>query len=360
MKVAIIGLGEVGRAFAQALHDAGLELALCDARPAPAASELAASWTQSISTSIDAWLADCQWILSCVTGSHALGVIEQCLPHASSGATICDLTTASPDTKRTAATRAGEAGLRYVDVAIMGAVNLSRHRTPLLAAGEGSNDFAALLGKAEGKVTVIEGGTAGDAIALKILRSVFTKGMEALSVELLMAAEKQGVREKLYAQLRDIDETPLRTFIDMLVRTHVVHARRRAHEVHDAASELAKHGLPSLVLPGVESRFARTISDLESAPPAQAEPNIDQALTWLLERSARLQPPFATRAEISVRGRTMLPSNLTAKVACGWTSKLWTGSRARRALSRHCLTGFRMCCSTSRIARDATSGPTRP
>jgi 3-hydroxyisobutyrate dehydrogenase len=269
------------------LHGAGCELALCNARPTPAATELAAGWGRPLRTSIDAWLADCEWILSCVTGAQAQGVVEQCLPHARRGATICDLTTASPDTKRAAARRAREAGVRYVDVAIMGAVNLNQHRTPLLAAGVGSNDFAALLDEAEGKVTVIDGGAAGDAIALKILRSVFTKGLEALSVELLMAAEKQGVREKLYAQLRDIDETPLRTFIDMLVRTHVVHARRRAHEVHDAAAELTKHGLPSLVLPGVERRFARTMADLEAAPLAQAEPNVDQALQWLLARAAR-------------------------------------------------------------------------
>jgi 3-hydroxyisobutyrate dehydrogenase-like beta-hydroxyacid dehydrogenase len=286
VKIAIIGMGEVGRAYARALHDAARQLVLCDARPAPAASELAAIWKQPIQTAIGPWIAGCEWILSCVTGAHALGVVEQCLQHVRNGATLCDLTTASPDAKRAAARRVAETGIRYVDVAIMGAVSLSLHRTPLLAAGAGADDFASLLSEAGGNVKVIEGGAAGDAIALKILRSVFTKGMEALSVELLTAAEKQGVRERLYEQLRDIDETPLRTFIDMLVRTHVVHARRRAHEVHDAAAELAKHGLPSLVLAGVESRFARTIADLEQAAPFQHEPNVDEALTWLLERAS--------------------------------------------------------------------------
>lgn len=286
MEIALIGMGEVGRAYARALHDAGYGLVLCDARPAPAACELALSWKKPIHTSVREWLAECDWVLSCVTGAQALAVAEQCLPLMSRSGVFCDLSTASPDTKRTAARRAAELSLRYVDVAIMGAVSLSLHRTPLLAAGEGAHEFSQLLGKAEAKVTVIEGGSAGDAIALKILRSVFTKGMEALSVELLMAAERQGVREQLYQQLRDIDETPLRSFIDMLVRTHVVHARRRAHEVHDAAAELAKHGLPSLVLPGVENRFGRTISDLEAMKPAQAEPDIDQALAWLLDRAA--------------------------------------------------------------------------
>ena len=287
MKIAIIGLGEVGRCYAKALHASGYELSLCDARPAPAATDLASSWELPVQTSIGDWLADCEWVLSCVTGAHALGAVEQCLAHARPGTTLCDLTTASPDTKRTAAKQAGDSSVRYVDVAIMGAISLSLEKTPLLASGAGASEFAGLLAKANGKVRVIEGGAAGDAIAMKILRSVFTKGMEALSVELLMAAEAQGVREKLYEQLRDIDETPLRTFIDMLVRTHVIHARRRAHEVHDAAAELAKHGLPSVVLPGVERRFAQTIQGLERQAPAQAEPTIDEALVWLLQQPAQ-------------------------------------------------------------------------
>ena len=225
MKIAIIGLGEVGRCYAKALHEAGYELDLCDARPSAPAADMAAGWKLSVHESIGSWLAGCDWVLSCVTGAHALGVVEQCLMHARPGATVCDMTTASPDVKRAAARCAAERSIRYVDVAIMGAISLSLEKTPLLAAGAGATEFAELLAKADGRVKVIAGAAAGDAIALKILRSVFTKGMEPLSVELLMVAEKQGVRDKLYEQLRDIDETPLRTFIDMLVRTHVVHAR---------------------------------------------------------------------------------------------------------------------------------------
>ncbi|MBF5006907.1 NAD(P)-binding domain-containing protein [Diaphorobacter caeni] len=285
MRIAIIGLGEVGRCYAKALHAAGYQLSLCDARPAPAASELATTWALPIQTSVGAWLQECEWVLSCVTGSHARTVAEQCLEHMRQGSTLCDLTTASPDTKRAAAKLAEAQSVRYVDVAIMGAISLSLEKTPLLASGAGSTDFAQVLAKANGNVRVIDGGAAGDAIALKILRSVFTKGMEALSVELLMAAEAQGVREKLYAQLRDIDETPLRTFIDMLVRTHVIHARRRAHEVHDAAAEMAKHGLPSVVLSGVEKRFAKTIAGLDAKAPAQTEPTIDESLVWLLAQA---------------------------------------------------------------------------
>lgn len=132
----------------------------------------------------------------------------------------------------------------------------------------------------------------GDAISLKFLRSVLTKGMEALSVELLMSAEKQGVREELYAQLSDIDKIALRSVIDSMVRTHVIHAQRRAHEVQDAQRELTSLGLRSTVLPGVEERFHKTIESLAAHPLPVAEPSVEQALDWLLSTHTD-SPPFA-------------------------------------------------------------------
>src|SRR5271169_5631363 len=126
------------------------------------------------------------------------------------------------------------------------------------------------------------GASAGDAISLKMLRSVFTKGMEALCVEMLIAAEKRGLREQLYDVLSDIDKSGLRSFMETIVRTHVVHAKRRAHEVAEAERQLALVGVPSLVLPGVASRFLATVSALEKRPLTVPEPTIDEALQWFL------------------------------------------------------------------------------
>lgn len=258
MQVAIIGLGEVGRCYAKPLRESNVDLLLCEARPSDAARALSSAWGLPIHAEPGPWLAGSDWVISCVTGAQALPVAVQAAEFMNAGAGFADLTTASPAVKRSAAAETGNRGIRYVDTAIMGAISLNWVKTPLLAAGAGAEEFQALIASAGGKVQVIEGGMAGDAISLKILRSVFTKGMEALAVELLTSAEKQGVREKLYEQLRDIDQTPLRSFIDMLVRTHVIHAKRRAHEVHDAQQELASQGLPSQVLPGVEQRFLKS------------------------------------------------------------------------------------------------------
>jgi 3-hydroxyisobutyrate dehydrogenase-like beta-hydroxyacid dehydrogenase len=281
--IAVIGLGEVGRCYAAPLWSAGFPLLLCDAQPSPAAQQLAAQWGLPLHASPGPWLAGADWVWSCVTGTQALAVATQVAAFARAGTGLADLTTASPDTKREAARIAHAQSLRYVDTAIMGAISLSGVRTPLLAAGEGGEGFKHVMEAAGGRVKLIEGAAAGDAISLKMLRSVFTKGLEALCVELLMSAEKQGVREQLYEQLSDIDQTPLRDFIDMLVRTHVVHAARRAHEVHDANAGLAQQGIASRVLPGVAQRFQDTATRLQAHPLPTPNPNVDQALQWLMK-----------------------------------------------------------------------------
>lgn len=282
MHVALVGLGEVGRCFVEPLRKAGYRLSLCESRPSPAAVDLSQRVGIAIQPGIGDWLQEVDWVLSCVTGAVARDVVAQVVPCLRSGAAVADFTTASPAVKREAAALCAAADVQYLDVAIMGGILSGRERTPLLVSGEPADRFVQLMEPAGARVKTIPAGAAGDAMALKILRSVFTKGMEALSVELLISAEKQGVREQLYDQLQDIDQTPLRDFIEMLVRSHVVHARRRAHEVHDAQQELAQQGLASAVLPGVEQRFHRTAAALDAHPHALPEPDIGQALGWLL------------------------------------------------------------------------------
>ena len=83
--------------------------------------------------------------------------------------------------------------VNFVDVAITGAVNLHGAKTPLLCAGEKAEDVAQIFKRLGTPIQVV-GDKPGDAAALKLLRSIFTKGLEALSVECLLTAEKRGLR----------------------------------------------------------------------------------------------------------------------------------------------------------------------
>lgn len=283
MNIAIIGLGEVGRCYASALAGvAGAKLLLCEQRVSELAANLAGSLGLPIQESVGPWLEEADWVLSCVVGTTSLEVAQACFANMKSGASFADFTTAAPDVKRKGASFAHEKGIGYADVAIMGAIALLGPRTPLLCAGDGAKAFAALISEAAGVVPgVLPNSHAGDAMSLKILRSVFTKGMEALAVEVLMAAERQGLRAALYDVLQDVDKASLPEFLEMLVTTHVIHARRRMHEVEEAERQLAAIGIVSDVLDGVQHRFARTAEKLDRLPLPTEKPSLTDALSWL-------------------------------------------------------------------------------
>lgn len=283
MNIAIIGLGEVGRCYASALaSSAGTKLLLCEQRVSESAANLAGALGLPIQGETGPWLGEADWVVSCVVGTNSLGVAQACFANMKSGAYFADLTTASPDIKRLGANLAQEKGIVYVDVAIMGAIALLGPQTPLLCAGDGAEAFSTLVAEAVGVAPrVLSKGRAGDAMSLKILRSVFTKGMEALAVEVLMASEQQGLRTALYEVLQDIDKASLSQFLEMLVTTHVVHARRRMHEVDEAKQQLAATGIDSDVLDGVRRRFARTVEKLDFSPIPSERPVLSEALAWL-------------------------------------------------------------------------------
>ncbi|KGE68595.1 MULTISPECIES: NAD(P)-dependent oxidoreductase [Pseudomonas] len=282
MKITIVGLGEVGRCYAQALASrTTVELLFCEQRIAPAAQRLADELGVQIHPGIGDWLVESDCVLSCVVGTQSLEVTRECLAHLKPGTLFADLTTAAPERKRLAGAEAAQQRVDYVDVAIMGAIAYLREKTPLLCSGAKADAFVELLLSAGATARALPASQAGDAITLKILRSVFTKGMEALAVDVLLAAERQQLRPALYEVLKDIDQAPLPAFLEMLVSTHVVHATRRLHEVEEAERQLASLGIASSVLGGVRQRFSHSSEGLEQEPITEEQPSLAQALDWL-------------------------------------------------------------------------------
>ena len=281
MKIGIIGAGEVGLTYARPWSASGHEITLCDLNPSSAAKAFAEESGLKISTSIADVVPDCDVVVSCVFGTVSLAVAEQALGCMQRDALYVDMTTADPNQIRSAAQRAEQLQIQYVDVAILGAIALTHEKTNLLGAGVGIDRAVSLYTSAGAPLKQVDGGAAGDAASLKILRSVFTKGLEALTIECFMAAEKQGVTDKLHDALSDIDQASLRDFLGALIRTHVVHAPRRLKEVEEAERQLRAADMPVSVLPGVKDLFYRTAQQIDANPLATASPTLEQAFEWL-------------------------------------------------------------------------------
>lgn len=279
----------VGTCYMQAFVEQGHSLVgLCDLQPNAAVADAVQAAGAQVHTAPGAWLAEADVVVSAVFGTVARSLFEACLPHLRDlrdlpdGVVYVDMTTADPQEMRECGELARRVAqgraVHFVDVAITGAVNLGGRKTPLLVAGGKAGFVQELFLPLGGSVRVV-GGQPGDAAALKLLRSIYTKGTEALAVECLVTAQQMGLREQLHAVLQDIDETPLRTLMESMVRTHIPHSARRRNEVAEARQQMARNGLAPIALPAVEALFAAT-ARAHAAQPFTGT-STDEAIDWL-------------------------------------------------------------------------------
>ena len=259
-EVVIVGCGEVGVAYAEGVR--GLNpaptLHLMDPKPGPAGVAFAEGAGLAIHREAGGWLAGAEVVLLATPGGLLERVLDSLLPHLPAGAVIADMSTASAEAKRGASVLCGQRGVDYVDVAITGSVALSKAGTPLLYAGPEIPALISLFTQFEAPLTVLEDSRPGDAMRVKLLRSVVMKGLEGLAVECLPAAQEYGVLDQLWASLGDVDRTGFVALLQAMTRTHPRHAARREHEVADAAAQLEAIGYPSGMTRATEQRFAAT------------------------------------------------------------------------------------------------------
>ena len=267
MTVAILGFGEVGRALAEGFND-GVQKAgtprLLIADPAldgPAGGRMKAAAEKIgavLHNAPGAWLAEADLVFAAATGKLAVAVAESAAPHLKAGAVYADVNTALPEAMRQACKVIEGKGAAFVDVAIMGAIDSYRHRTPMLTAGGRGAELAESLAPLGFRMRDLDG-AAGDASAMKLLRSVFTKGLEALAVEALTTASYFGMTERVMSNLTDLTEKGLEETLRMLVTTHCRHAKRRLDEVRSLGGLFAEAGIDPVMSRATEALFQRTV-----------------------------------------------------------------------------------------------------
>jgi len=112
-------------------------------------------------------------------------------------------------------------------------------RTPALASGDGAERFAELMRPLGMPVTVV-GREPGEAAGLKLLRSVFMKGLAASVLESVEAARRRGADDWLRGEIAEVVGEPL---LERLLSGSVAHAERRQEEMDAAAAYLGELGV---------------------------------------------------------------------------------------------------------------------
>ncbi|MBE1527981.1 3-hydroxyisobutyrate dehydrogenase-like beta-hydroxyacid dehydrogenase [Sphingopyxis sp. OAS728] len=271
-----IGFGEAGRAFAWSGAKAyDRKTAIAGAR----GEMLAAMAARGVASLADpAELGQEQAVLLLVTPDEALASAHAYGPLIAPGALWFDMNSVAPGTKRLAAETIEAAGGRYVDVAIMAPVEPLRRNVPLLLAGPHTAAAAAYLGALGFTDIAVAGPRIGDASAVKMVRSVFVKGLEAITAECLTAAARAGILDAVVASLSATAATPgWAEQADYDFGRMLSHGQRRAAEMEEAARMLEELGVEPAMTRGT-ILLQRRLGARTGEPPAGLAAKLAHAL----------------------------------------------------------------------------------
>lgn len=290
--IAFIGFGEAAQAFVEGWGGApparlagyDRKIDAPETRDAKRAEFLA--WRVESRRSSAEAVAGADIVFSLVTADQALSAARAAARALRPGATFFDLNSVSPATKTAAAAAVAQAGGRYVDVAVVAPVRPALLKVPMLVSAD--QDAAAAVARLTAlgfNARLVDGGT-GRASAIKMIRSIMIKGVEALTAECLLSAYAAGVEDEILASL----DGSFPGF-DWAARANynldrmMVHGLRRAAEMEESSNTARDLGLAG-AMAAAAADWQRRIGDLALPLPDTLEAKA-RAILAALGKDAR-------------------------------------------------------------------------
>lgn len=280
MRIAFIGFGEAARAFRDSLAEKDAALAFSaydllldrDGESGDCAAAMRERGVDAAPTNKDA-VAGADWVFSAVTADQSLEAVKATAPHLGAGQVFFDINSVSPERKRESAALVEASGAIYVDMAVMAPVHPRGHATPTLLAGGAADTVAARLSSLGFSFEIV-GPEPGAATAVKMVRSLFVKGLEAITVETMLAAAASGCFERVMASLeKSYPGLELAKLGPYHFERSLQHGKRRAAEMRESAATLNALGLKGDLADAVadvhDAMGALAPTDLGDGDPAE-------------------------------------------------------------------------------------------
>jgi len=260
--IGILGFGEAGSAFARVLAGQGavvwaFDKAWSKSASGPPLNDYAGEHSIRFCSLADL-LAVADIVLSTVTTDAALDAARACVADLRAHQYYCDLNSTAPTIKVELDGLIGPTGAMFVEGAILGAIGVTGGRTRILLGGVHAEGLSGTLNKF-GLETSAYSIEIGKASTFKMLRSIFSKGMEALAIELLLAGRKAGLEDDLWQEITALFSA--NSFGDVAgnwVCSHAVAHERRFHEMVQVADLLAQMKLDAIMTDATLAFFKRS------------------------------------------------------------------------------------------------------
>lgn len=295
MRVAFVGFGEVAAAFAPAFAARGAAVSaydvLLDAPGGRARLVARAGDTPVAFGALSQALQDAGYVFSTVTTDVARDAARASGAWLAPGQVWVDLNATEPAVKREIAAIVEASGAAFVEGALLGAVGVSGAQTALLLGGPQGADTARALAADYGLNVRHYSDEIGKASTYKMLRSVFSKGLEALLIEFLVAGERAGMRAELWAEVVELlGRERFEKVATNWVCSHALAHARRWHEVVQVEKVLRELGLEPTMTAATEQLFRRSVA-LDMRAAFAARPQSMEPVVRFLEQRLQAEDP---------------------------------------------------------------------
>ncbi len=257
-RIAFIGFGEAGQAIASGLLENGIgrisawDILFPEADGAALKSAGQAMGVRLATSAADA-VRDADIVFAAVTAASSVDAARSVKDHVTGRPYYLDINSVSPGRKLETEKLLGDTA-RYVDVAIMAPIHPKKHKTPMHLAGPHSKNVAPVL-QALGMHMTMAGDETGAAAAIKMIRGVIIKGIEALTEECFIAAARAGVVQEVAASLKNNYPTlDWSKIADYNLERMASHGVRRAAEMAEVADTLRELGIQPLMTEAIVVR----------------------------------------------------------------------------------------------------------
>lgn len=297
MMIAFIGFGEVAYHISRGLREdfasppaiMGYDIALgsgsvYEATLKSRAAEVCATLFSGVAEAVK----DADIVFSAVQGGYAVDAGKSARDHMKNGALYIDLTTANPKYKLELEKYFSETGIGFVDAAMLGPLPIYKHKVPMLISGNSVGKAEPVMRAMHMDVTPVAG-EAGSASKIKLIRSVYMKGLQALLVETFLFAHKAGVESVVLDSISGtMSSSSFAETVKRLVCADLIHAERRAHEVEESMDVMRDMGISPLVSAAVVERLkASAALGYREKLGGNAPKSLDEAFTlWDMKNYA--------------------------------------------------------------------------
>lgn len=251
--IGFVGFGEAAQAFARGWRQTGMRLRLAAYdvlfdQPGTRAGKVADCQRSDVSPvyAPGKLAREARVIISAVTADQ-VEVAATSIGPLNGQVAYFDINSAAPEKKKRAA---ASVGASYLDVAVLSPVLPKLHESPLLIAGPLAEAQREFIERHFSNAEIISL-EVGAASLVKMIRSVFVKGLESITMECALAAYRAGLAERIFPALDEaLRFTETRALADYTMERVATHGLRRAAEMMEVCDTLADLGTPSWMSQG--------------------------------------------------------------------------------------------------------------